>query len=29
MNRKLIIWRDGGCEVVDNEGLKELAPGRA
>ena len=25
MDRKLILWRDGGCEVVDNEGLKELA----
>ncbi|OBQ76478.1 Crp/Fnr family transcriptional regulator [Mesorhizobium loti] len=25
MDRKLILWRDGGCEVVDAEGLKQLA----
>ena len=25
MDRKLIVWRDGGCEVVDNEGLQNLA----
>lgn len=25
MDRKLILWRDGGCEVVDHEGLKTLA----
>ncbi|QKC81454.1 Crp/Fnr family transcriptional regulator [Mesorhizobium sp. NZP2077] len=25
MDRKLILWRDGGCEVVDIEGLKSLA----
>ena len=25
MDRKLIVWRDGGCEVSDNEGLKHLA----
>jgi len=25
MDRKLIVWRDGGCEVVDNEGLQTLA----
>ena len=25
MDRKLIVWRDGGCEVVDNEGLQKLA----
>ena len=25
MDRKLIFWRDGGCQVVDNEKLKELA----
>ena len=25
MDRKLIIWRDGGCEVVDHERLKGLA----
>ncbi|UCI08721.1 Crp/Fnr family transcriptional regulator [Mesorhizobium sp. B1-1-8] len=25
MDRKLIHWRDGGCEVVDYEGLKKLA----
>ncbi len=25
MDRKLIIWRDGGCEVIDNDGLKQLA----
>jgi hypothetical protein len=25
IDRKLIFWRDGGCEVVDNERLKELA----
>lgn len=25
MDRKLILWRDGGCEVVDTEGLKQLA----
>lgn len=25
MDRKLILWRDGGCEVVDIEGLKQLA----
>jgi CRP-like cAMP-binding protein len=25
MDRKLIVWRDGGCEVVDGEKLKELA----
>ncbi|MBZ9852085.1 Crp/Fnr family transcriptional regulator [Mesorhizobium sp. CA14] len=25
MDRKLILWRDGGCEVVDYDGLKKLA----
>lgn len=25
MDRKLVLWRDGGCEVVDAEGLKQLA----
>ncbi|QPC90545.1 Crp/Fnr family transcriptional regulator [Mesorhizobium sp. INR15] len=25
MDRKLIMWRDGGCEVVDNDELKRLA----
>jgi CRP-like cAMP-binding protein len=25
IDRKLIAWRDGGCEVVDREGLKDLA----
>lgn len=25
MDRKLIMWRDGGCQVVDGEGLKNLA----
>jgi len=25
MDRKLILWRDGGCEVVDAERLKQLA----
>lgn len=25
MDRKLIVWRDGGCEVIDNEGLQTLA----
>jgi CRP-like cAMP-binding protein len=25
MDRKLIVWRDGGCELVDAEGLKQLA----
>ncbi|MER8828661.1 Crp/Fnr family transcriptional regulator [Mesorhizobium sp. M0938] len=25
MDRGLILWRDGGCEVVDSDGLKELA----
>lgn len=25
MDRKLIVWRDGGCEVVDAEGLLQLA----
>jgi len=25
MDRKLIVWRDGGCEVADIEGLKRLA----
>ncbi|MER8483268.1 Crp/Fnr family transcriptional regulator [Mesorhizobium sp. M1322] len=25
MDRNLIFWRDGGCEVVDTERLKELA----
>ncbi|ESY75466.1 hypothetical protein X743_03855 [Mesorhizobium sp. LNHC252B00] len=25
MDRKLIAWRDGGCEVIDAEGLKRLA----
>jgi len=25
MNRKLIVWRDGGCQVLDMQGLKELA----
>ena len=25
MDRKLILWRDGGCEVVDTERLKSLA----
>ncbi|OBQ66420.1 Crp/Fnr family transcriptional regulator [Mesorhizobium erdmanii] len=25
IDRKLIVWRDGGCEVVDNEALKLLA----
>jgi len=25
MDRKLILWRDGGCELVDTEGLKQLA----
>ncbi|PBB88502.1 MULTISPECIES: Crp/Fnr family transcriptional regulator [unclassified Mesorhizobium] len=25
IDRKLILWRDGGCEVVDHEGLKGLA----
>ncbi|TPM37749.1 Crp/Fnr family transcriptional regulator [Mesorhizobium sp. B2-3-4] len=25
MDRQLIVWRDGGCGVIDNEGLKQLA----
>ena len=25
IDRKLIAWRDGGCEVVDREALKDLA----
>lgn len=25
MDRKLIVWRDGGCEVIDDQGLKQLA----
>ncbi len=25
IDRKLITWRDGGCEVVDKDGLKEVA----
>lgn len=25
MNRKLILWRDGGCKIIDIQGLKELA----
>ena len=25
IDRKLIVWRDGGCEVVDREALKDLA----
>ncbi|MDG4851398.1 MULTISPECIES: Crp/Fnr family transcriptional regulator [unclassified Mesorhizobium] len=25
MDRKLIVWRDGGCEVLSHEGLTELA----
>lgn len=25
MDRKLVVWRDGGCEVADYEGLKGLA----
>ncbi|WP_202357570.1 Crp/Fnr family transcriptional regulator [Mesorhizobium sp. 113-3-3] len=25
MDRNLVLWRDGGCEVVDAEGLKQLA----
>lgn len=25
IDRKLVLWRDGGCEVVDQEGLKRLA----
>lgn len=25
MDRKLIVWRDGGCEVIDNEALKQHA----
>lgn len=25
MDRQLIVWRDGGCGVVDIEGLKQLA----
>lgn len=25
IDRKLIAWRDGGCEVIDGEGLKDLA----
>ncbi|WP_136618861.1 MULTISPECIES: Crp/Fnr family transcriptional regulator [Mesorhizobium] len=25
MDRKLIVWRDGGCQVTDSEGLKRLA----
>ncbi|RWK71785.1 MAG: Crp/Fnr family transcriptional regulator [Mesorhizobium sp.] len=25
IDRKLIFWRDGGCEVIDNERLKDLA----
>jgi len=25
MDRKLVMWRDGGCEVVDYDGLKNLA----
>lgn len=25
MDRKLIAWRDGGCEIIDHEGLKQLA----
>lgn len=25
IDRKLIVWRDGGCEVMDIEGLKQLA----
>ncbi|RUM97674.1 Crp/Fnr family transcriptional regulator [Pseudaminobacter arsenicus] len=25
INRKLVLWRDGGCEIVDIEGLMQLA----
>ncbi|AZO18408.1 MULTISPECIES: Crp/Fnr family transcriptional regulator [unclassified Mesorhizobium] len=25
MDRKLVLWRDGGCEVIDYDGLKKLA----
>ncbi|TGU26272.1 Crp/Fnr family transcriptional regulator, partial [Mesorhizobium sp. M4B.F.Ca.ET.150.01.1.1] len=25
IDRKLIAWRDGGCEIIDQEGLKDLA----
>ncbi|TGU55132.1 helix-turn-helix domain-containing protein, partial [Mesorhizobium sp. M00.F.Ca.ET.186.01.1.1] len=25
MDRKLVLWRDGGCEVIDYDGLKSLA----
>lgn len=25
IDRKLILWRDGGCEILDLEGLKSLA----
>jgi CRP-like cAMP-binding protein len=25
IDRKLIVWRDGGCEVVDRNALKDLA----
>jgi CRP-like cAMP-binding protein len=25
MDRKLVLWRDGGCEVIDHDGLKKLA----
>ncbi|MBZ9796348.1 Crp/Fnr family transcriptional regulator [Mesorhizobium sp. ES1-4] len=25
MDRRLIVWRDGGCGVIDIEGLKQLA----
>ncbi|TPJ65179.1 Crp/Fnr family transcriptional regulator [Mesorhizobium sp. B2-7-1] len=25
MDRKLVMWRDGGCEVIDYDGLKKLA----
>ncbi|MDX8518646.1 Crp/Fnr family transcriptional regulator [Mesorhizobium dulcispinae] len=25
IDRKLIAWRDGGCEIIDQDGLKDLA----
>lgn len=25
MDRNLVLWRDGGCEVIDYDGLKKLA----
>jgi hypothetical protein len=25
MDRKLLLWRDGGCEIIDIQGLMDLA----